>query len=751
MLWKVLLQSCKKRFGGNAATKKTQRNLLKQQYENLTTSSSVMLNQTFDMLQKLVRQLELLEKKLSQEDVNQKLLRSLSLEWNTHVVVRRNKADLNTMSMDDLYNNLKSDQAEEGPNYALMAFSSSSSESKGNPQINLQDQRVIDSGCSRHMTGSMSYIIDYEEIDRGYVAFRGNPKEEKKEKVPLKLVLLRVPRKNNMYSVDLKNIVPKGDHIGKFDGNADEAFFVGYTLNSKAFRAFNNIARIVEENLHISFSESTPNVVGNGPDWLFDIDALTRTMNYEPIVTEKEDNVNSTNNVNTVSSIVNTAGTKGINNDDENIRIELLFDPNMPALEDVSTFDFSSNDEGNGAVTDMNNLDTIIQMSSTGELTFFLGLQVKQKKDITFISQDKYVAEILKKFGFTEVKTASTPMETQKPLLKDEDGEEVYQVNVKFSHLYVVIRIFRYLKGQPKLGLWYPKDSPFDLIAYTDSDYAGASLDQKPSTGDALDSKSTTSLWTIDGDVQLHAQVDGKEMVIIESSVRRDLQLVDEEDKAVHKELGNSLVRAATTASSLEAEQDSGNITKTQSQATPNESSSQGTYSGGGPRCQEAMGDTISQTRFQRVSKQSNDLLLARGNTLQSDKDRLELNELIALCTNLQNRVLDLEKTKTTQRDEIDSLKRRVKKFKKRNRSRTHKLKRTYIVGLSARVESSRDEESLGGDEVFVVGKNNNVVKEVVAATHLAKGKEKKLGEELEQKITKKQKVEDNKEKAELK
>ncbi|GKA63660.1 uncharacterized mitochondrial protein-like protein [Tanacetum coccineum] len=154
------------------------------------------------------------------------------------------------------------------------------------------------------------------------------------------------------------------------------------------------------------------------------------------------------------------------------------------------------------------------QMSSMGELTFFLGLQVQQKKDGIFICQDKYVDEILKKFGFTEVKTASTPIETQKPLLKDEDGEEVdvhmyrsmigslmyltssrpdimfavcacarYQVNPKVSHLHAVKRIFRYLKGQPKLGLWYPKDSPFDLVAYTDSDYAGASLDKKSTTG----------------------------------------------------------------------------------------------------------------------------------------------------------------------------------------------------------------------------------------------------------------------------
>ncbi|GJX33535.1 hypothetical protein Tco_0243390 [Tanacetum coccineum] len=104
-------------------------------------------------------------------------------------------------------------------------------------------------------------------------------------------------------------------------------------------------------------------------------------------------------------------------------------------------------------------------------------------------SQDKYVTEILKKFGFTDVKTASTPMETQKPLLKDADvcACARFQVNLKRSHLHAVKRIFRYLKGQPKLGLWYPKDSPFDLVAYTDSDYAGASLDRKSITGGCLE------------------------------------------------------------------------------------------------------------------------------------------------------------------------------------------------------------------------------------------------------------------------
>nr|GEU35490.1 putative ribonuclease H-like domain-containing protein [Tanacetum cinerariifolium] len=154
------------------------------------------------------------------------------------------------------------------------------------------------------------------------------------------------------------------------------------------------------------------------------------------------------------------------------------------------------------------------QMSSMGELTFFLGLQVKQKSDGIFISQDKYVAKILRKFGLTDRKSASTPIDTEKPLLKDPDGEDVdvhtyrsmigslmyltssrpdimfvvcacsrFQVTPKASHLHAVKRIFRYLKGKPHLGLWYPKDSPFNLVAYSDSDYAGASLDRKSTTG----------------------------------------------------------------------------------------------------------------------------------------------------------------------------------------------------------------------------------------------------------------------------
>nr|GEU29066.1 hypothetical protein [Tanacetum cinerariifolium] len=109
---------------------------------------------------------------------------------------------------------------------------------------------------------------------------------------------------------------------------------------------------------------------------------------------------------------------------------------------------------------------------------------------------------------------------------------------------------------------------------------------------------------------------------------------------------------------------------------------------------------------FENLYKLSNDSLVAKGNTLQSDKDRIKLNELMELCTNLQTKVIYLEKIKTTQANEIDSLKRMVKKLERRNKSRTHKLKRLYKVRLTAKVESSEDKEcldkDLGGDKVFV-------------------------------------------------
>ncbi|GJU91713.1 hypothetical protein Tco_1304136 [Tanacetum coccineum] len=371
-------------------------------------------------------------------------------------------------------------------------------------------------------------------------------------------------------------------------------------------------------------------------------------------------------------------------------------------------------------------------------------------------------------------------METQKPLLKDEDGEEVdvylyrsligslmyltssrpdimfavcacarYQVNPKILHLYAVKRIFRYLKGQSKLGLWYPKDSPFDLVAYTDSDYAGASLDMKSTTRgcqflgcrliswqckkQTMVANSTIEVEYVAalsccGQINIVKNYEKERMrrvvniktkercvktdrVLVSKRIERsvnavrhiltttgllllvqvndveDLHLEDAEgvdclpnatifeqltlmgpkrkdtevpqssgptnnvtDEVVNEEMDNSLVRASTTATSLDVEQDRGS----------------------GPRRQETIGDTIAQTRSENVSKHSNDLLLAR--------------------------VLDMENIKTTQAQEITILTLRVKKLEKKGGSRTYKLKRLYKVSRSARVVSS-DEASLGDQD----------------------------------------------------
>nr|GFA22846.1 hypothetical protein [Tanacetum cinerariifolium] len=109
---KSLLESIEKRFGGSKESKKVQKTLLKQQYKNFNGTSSKGLDQIYDRLQKLISQLEIHGETISQEDLNMKLLRSMPSEWKTHTLIWRNKQNLETLSMDDLYNNLKIYEAE---------------------------------------------------------------------------------------------------------------------------------------------------------------------------------------------------------------------------------------------------------------------------------------------------------------------------------------------------------------------------------------------------------------------------------------------------------------------------------------------------------------------------------------------------------------------------------------------------------------------------------------------------------------
>nr|GEW13453.1 hypothetical protein [Tanacetum cinerariifolium] len=238
----------------------------------------------------------------------------------------------------------------------------------GNPQHALKDKGVIDSRCSRHVTGNMTYLSDFEKLNGGYVAFGGNPKGSKifgKGKIKtgkldfddvyfvkeLKFNLFSVSqmcdKKNSVLFTDteysllpipfwakavntacyVKNTVlvtkphnktpyellhgktpsigfirPFGCHVtilntldslGKFNGKVDEGFLVGYSVSSKAFRVFNSRTRFVQETLHVNFLENKPSVAGSGPTWLFDIDSLTKTMNYQLVTVENQSNPNA--------------------------------------------------------------------------------------------------------------------------------------------------------------------------------------------------------------------------------------------------------------------------------------------------------------------------------------------------------------------------------------------------------------------------------------------------------------------------
>nr|GEV42586.1 putative ribonuclease H-like domain-containing protein [Tanacetum cinerariifolium]GEV42589.1 putative ribonuclease H-like domain-containing protein [Tanacetum cinerariifolium] len=643
---------------------------------------------------------------------------------------------------------------------------------RGNPKQALKYKRMFDSGCFRHMTRNKALLIDYQDFDGGFVTFGGITRGGKitgigkirTNKIDFEDVFFVKELKFNLFSVSQMVLVTKPhnkapyeliigrppsisfmrpfgcpitilntlDPLGKFDGTAKEGFLVGYSVNSKAFRVFNTETRKVDENLHVKFLKNKPNVAGLGPNWVFDIDSLTNSMNYQPVTAGNQANKNagsilfpkytlypfsevpgktcykglddkagddtaddaSNKNVQEPTSEydqafknvldrmmnqekeateksdadVNTANVfKDVNIASVPSTFSPPCDPFMLKLEDTAkiqrtcifrnaydeddleTPNFSYANESVGAEADFNNMEpsTIITQALNDE-SWVEAMQEEllqfkiQKMDVksaflygTIEEEDKYVGEILKKFGFFSIRSASTPMETHKALTKDKDGEDVdvhlyksmigslmyltssrpdimflvcacsrFQVQPKVSHLHVVKRIFRYLKGQPKLGLWYPKDSLLTLEAFSDSDYAGASLDRKSITGccqflgsrliswqckkQTVVANSTTKaeyiavsyccgqvLWIQNkmldygyNFMQTKIYVDNEnsnekrltEMVKIHTDDNvADLltKAFDVGDKAVHKELGDRMERAATTDSSLEAEQDS--------------------------------------------------------------------------------------------------------------------------------------------------------------------------------------------------
>nr|GEV07986.1 putative reverse transcriptase domain-containing protein [Tanacetum cinerariifolium] len=469
---------------------------------------------------------------------------------------------------------------------------------QGNSQMDLHDKGVIDSRCSRHMTRNVSYLTDYEEIDEGYVAFGEN----------------------------------------QSNGNA------GTKACDDACKAR---------------METVP-----GKDYILLPLWTANLLIYQESNSSQDD------------------GFQPLSDDIKKVNEDPIQEK-MPALEDISTFNFSSNHEDDDEMAGINNLDTTIQVSPTLTTRIHKDHPIDQViGDLHSTTQTRNMSKNLKEHGFVTtihqrtnpkdlqncmhacflsqeepktvyvwqpsrfkdldfpnkaykvekslygyikllehgVKNASTPMETQKPLFKDEDGEEVdvhlyrsmigsliyltssrpdimfavcasarYQVNSKVSHLHVVKRIFRYLKGFEQ------------IVDFLNANLIKYALTVNPTVYTLCIEQfwATVKVKTVFEEVQLQSLVDGKKVIITESTIRRDLQLEDvkgvdclpnaaifEEltligdptkhvaDEAINEEMNDSLERATTTTTSLDTEQDRARVESSEDESLGEEDAS---------------------------------------------------------------------------------------------------------------------------------------------------------------------------------
>nr|GEV33985.1 hypothetical protein [Tanacetum cinerariifolium] len=347
-------------------------------------------------------------------------------------------------------------------------------------------------------------------------------------KTPYELIRRRPPLIDFMKSFGCPvTILHTRDYLGKFDGKADEGFFVGYSM------------------------------VRNRPDYLFDIDTLTISMNYKPVVARiqtngiagTKDNIDSEVDAGKKATEVDESRVLDNGGQDDQVTRQRFSPfknafslPHVPIVNDTGIFSNAYDDEAVEDEVDINNvvssstipdaplpkflkdhqkdqvigsIETPVQTRQMTKINEEHGLQVQQKSDGIFISQEKYMANILKKFNFTIMKTTSTLMEPNKALIKDAEAEDVdvhlyrsmigslmyltasrpditfgvcacsrFQVTPKTSHLYAMKRIFRYLKGNPQQEV-----------------------------------------------VNFLAKVDGRKVIVNEISIRRDLRLDDAEGK----------------------------------------------------------------------------------------------------------------------------------------------------------------------------------------------------------------------------
>nr|GEV12203.1 hypothetical protein [Tanacetum cinerariifolium] len=407
----------------------------------------------------------------------------------------------------------------------------------GNPHHALKDKGVIDSGCSRHITGNMSYLSDFEELNSGYVAFGGNPKGELEDIT---------------YSDDQEDVGAEADLT-----NLETTITRGK----------------IDQTLFIKTQQG---------------DILLVQIYVDDII------FGSTN--------------KDL----------------CKAFEKLMKDKF--------------------QISSMGELTFFLGPQVKQKPNGIFISQDKYVAEIIRKFGLTDGKSASTPINTEKPLLKDPDGEDVD------------LDTYRSMIGSL---MYFTSSRPYIMFAVNEV-------------------------------TRLQSLVDKKKVVITEATIRDALQLANPEGKGfyvadtplfegmlVTQEVGKGAtgvnvedVLGAGVATKGVAAESAASVADDDINAADDE-----------PSIPSPTPPTQSPPPSQNIPSTSQDTEMLMD----------LLHTLLDTCTTLTRRVENLEKDKIAQALEINELKQRVKKLEIKNKLKVFKLRRLKKVGTTQRIDTSDD------------------------------------------------------------
>nr|GEU41778.1 reverse transcriptase domain-containing protein [Tanacetum cinerariifolium] len=372
------------------------------------------------------------------------------------------------------------------------------------------------------------------------------------------------------------------DRLGKFDAKGDEGYFVGYSMSSKAFRVFNKRTKKVEENMHVDFLKNKLIEKGAGPNWLFDIDTLTNSINYMPMVIAGTSSTNISgikddasqvespiplllqktpsyfkrppakqiesltveSTIPTVSLPVPTAcldTSPKTSSDTRLISKGVTIQEETPSLDNILSLsnrfedilgDTTNTVDTNRVEADLNNMETNITASPTptfrihkdhlkSQIISLVDTHVQTRHKSKEMEEHSFIATIHQKTTldflqfclFSYVRSANTPLEKENPWGKDRLGKVIelhlyrsmirslmyltasrpdimfavclyarHQVTPKECHLHAIKRICRYLKGHLKLRIWYPKESPFNLVGYSDSNYGGATQDRKSTT-----------------------------------------------------------------------------------------------------------------------------------------------------------------------------------------------------------------------------------------------------------------------------